>query len=200
MDFPAETKCADFEDTETILRSRGFNFVQHLIQQLTDIMFCVQGGSAGFLHALHRKRRLIELNDIDILVRSDDCVANTNIRIINCLNQICSDQIYIKYEPYHGNSLYYIYINDILLNFFVNEPICYYKINIEHVFNIHVIAFQDILMGEKIALTNALIDVKYYSKKTNTTDQNTAEYQQLVEDSKGKVRRKKQFVDLFSDF
>ena len=166
---------------------KGFCVVKHLINMFPEFAFLVQGGSSSYLHALNEKNVEIELYDIDILVGSKD--INTNNKIVNFITNNYKN---IKFKD-EQSSIFYVYIgNDIILNFFINEATLEEILSIKmvKVFGINIKPFNIVIEEERKMLENVSQDLEYCIKNNEPDEE--------IQYFKDKVRRKKEFLNLFN--
>lgn len=176
-------------------KNKGFDVVKSLTEHFKEMYFYIDGGSAGYLHALNERNVEIELNDIDVIVTNNDNTLNINNKIINYITDNYENVKVYENEKVNCEfdkklTIYYVDIgNDIRLNFFINE-IDELPNNIIKIFEVNVSTFEDVLKKETKML-NVFTEELIYCSENNFDISEMIYFQD-------KIHRKKEFINLFN--
>lgn len=177
--------------TTNFLKYEGFEIVKNLINKFPDMYFYIQGGSAGYLHAIVEKNTEIKLNDVDIVVFSNHNTIYVNNKLVNYIKSNYQNVSLLNIDDINNekNTIYYVNIGDnISLNFFVNEVEQIPK-NMININGINVESLEATIENEKTILENLIEDLNYC----------VANCEQDIEHYQNKIRRKTEFLNLFSN-
>lgn len=177
----------------------GFEVVKKLIDNFDDMYFYVHGGSAGYLHAINKFNKEIDLHDIDVAIISNQTTANINNKIITFIKNnyenvtlVNIDDLNINIDDLNNEleTIYYVNIgNNISLNFFVNEILEIPRL-VTNINGINVEIFQKIIKNETLILNDLTDDLKYCTKHCIIDE---------VKYLESKIKRKQEFLNLVNN-